>query len=226
MNTVERRRCVVLIESRALYRDCLVQTLGPLIGIDLVAIPDVVSLDGLPENVAPAMIVFSVPEGSWHEKDPNDLDVLLGSNLGVPIAILTPSIMPAHAVAVMKKGAQGYILSNTTMEIATAAIRFVAVGGTYVPASVLLPSYLPTAGAHTHAVAPSFFTARQAAVVEGLRKGKANKVIAYELAMCESTVKVHVRKIMRKLKATNRTQVAYLLNENGASVCETGKSVC
>jgi DNA-binding NarL/FixJ family response regulator len=28
--------------------------------------------------------------------------------------------------------------------------------------------------------------------------------------MCESTVKVHIRNIMKKLKATNRTQVAYL----------------
>jgi DNA-binding NarL/FixJ family response regulator len=38
----------------------------------------------------------------------------------------------------------------------------------------------------------------------------ANKLIAYELSMCESTVKVHVRNIMKKLKATNRTQVVYL----------------
>jgi DNA-binding NarL/FixJ family response regulator len=38
----------------------------------------------------------------------------------------------------------------------------------------------------------------------------ANKLIAYELNMCESTVKVHIRNIMKKLNATNRTQVAYL----------------
>ena len=57
------------------------------------------------------------------------------------------------------------------------------------------------------------FTERQAAVVEALRRGKANKLIAHELHMCESTVKVHVRKIMKKLKATNRTQVAFLTNE-------------
>jgi FixJ family two-component response regulator len=38
----------------------------------------------------------------------------------------------------------------------------------------------------------------------------ANKLIAYELNMCESTVKVHVRNIMKKLNATNRTQVAYM----------------
>jgi DNA-binding NarL/FixJ family response regulator len=56
------------------------------------------------------------------------------------------------------------------------------------------------------------FTARQAAVVEALRRGKANKIIAYELKMRESTVKVHVRNIMKKLHATNRTEVAFMAN--------------
>jgi hypothetical protein len=43
-----------------------------------------------------------------------------------------------------------------------------------------------------------------------LRRAMANKLIAYELTMCESTVKVHIRNIMKKLKATNRTKVVYL----------------
>ena len=63
------------------------------------------------------------------------------------------------------------------------------------------------------------FTRRQVAVIDALRKGKANKIIAYELNMCESTVKVHVRNIMKKLNAKNRTEVAYLasglLHEQG-----------
>jgi len=54
------------------------------------------------------------------------------------------------------------------------------------------------------------FTARQAAVLRALRQGKANKQIAYELNMREGTVKVHIRNIMRKLKAKNRTEVAVL----------------
>jgi DNA-binding NarL/FixJ family response regulator len=57
------------------------------------------------------------------------------------------------------------------------------------------------------------FTVRQTAVVKALRQGKPNKIIAYELKMKESTVKVHVRNIMRKLKAKNRTQVAYMTNQ-------------
>jgi len=60
------------------------------------------------------------------------------------------------------------------------------------------------------------FTLRQAEVVQALRKGKANKIIAYELNLRESTVKVHIRNIMKKLKATNRTEVAYKLSEPAA----------
>ena len=73
----------------------------------------------------------------------------------------------------------------------------------------------------------AIFTARQTAVLNVLCKGKANKIIAYELCMCESTVKVHVRNIMKKLKATNRTQIAYLVRElmNGKLACnETSRS--
>ena len=58
-----------------------------------------------------------------------------------------------------------------------------------------------------------YFTSRQISVIEALRKGKANKIIAYELNMKESTVKVHVRNIMRRLKASNRTEASYIASQ-------------
>ena len=51
-------------------------------------------------------------------------------------------------------------------------------------------------------------TERQRAVLRCLHAGKSNKMIARELDMRESTVKVHVRSILRKLGAINRTQAA------------------
>ena len=56
--------------------------------------------------------------------------------------------------------------------------------------------------------APSSVTTRELAVVRAIQQGKSNKIIAYELNMCESTVKVHVRNLMKKLNAKNRTDVA------------------
>jgi Bacterial regulatory proteins, luxR family len=45
-----------------------------------------------------------------------------------------------------------------------------------------------------------------------LREGKPNKLIARQLDMQESTVKVHVRNILRKLNAANRTHAALVVN--------------
>ncbi len=45
-------------------------------------------------------------------------------------------------------------------------------------------------------------------VLDRLKLGKTNKIIAHELEISESTVKVHIRNLMKKIKATNRTEVA------------------
>jgi DNA-binding NarL/FixJ family response regulator len=93
-------------------------------------------------------------------------------------------------------------------------VRLVRAGGVFVPASSLVAARRTTdAGNGAARSTGGIFTARQAAVVDALRRGKANKVIAYELKMRESTVKVHVRNIMKRLKAQNRTQVAYLVGQ-------------
>ena len=51
-------------------------------------------------------------------------------------------------------------------------------------------------------------TAREFDVLRSLREGNQNKVIAFELGISENTVKVHLRNLMKKLRASNRVQVA------------------
>ncbi len=60
-------------------------------------------------------------------------------------------------------------------------------------------------------------TPRQFEVLERLREGKPNKLIARELNMTEATVKVHVRQIMRKFGVTNRTQAVLCAVRVGAA---------
>jgi len=55
------------------------------------------------------------------------------------------------------------------------------------------------------------FTSRELELVDLLRHGMQNKRIAYELGISQSTVKAHLRSIMMKLKARNRTEVACML---------------
>jgi DNA-binding NarL/FixJ family response regulator len=115
----------------------------------------------------------------------------------------------------VKRGVRGYIPTSLESHIVIEAMRFVRAGGTYVPASVLSESTEGRKnGYHTDADEPPArlrgFTERELEVLEHLRQGKPNKIIAHELSMQESTVKIHVRRIMKKLKATNRTQAAFL----------------
>lgn len=53
-------------------------------------------------------------------------------------------------------------------------------------------------------------TRRQSVVLRGLCRGESNKEIARDLDMSEATVKVHVRQVLRKLGASNRTQAALI----------------
>lgn len=56
-------------------------------------------------------------------------------------------------------------------------------------------------------------TPREREVLERLDRGLPNKIIAYELMISCCTVKVHIRSILQKLKARNRTQAAFLARQ-------------
>jgi two-component system nitrate/nitrite response regulator NarL len=55
---------------------------------------------------------------------------------------------------------------------------------------------------------------RETVILQSLMGGDANKVIARKLEITESTIKVHVKSILRKIGAANRTQAAMWANEN------------
>jgi len=69
---------------------------------------------------------------------------------------------------------------------------------------------------------PPEFTERQYAVLTCLCLGDPNKVIGRKLGMTETTVKVHVREIMRKLGVCNRTQVAIAAARNATGSLPDG----
>ena len=102
---------------------------------------------------------------------------------------------------------RGYIPCTLGFDITIEAVRFVLAGGTYVPMDCVLAT--GSNALASSAPRPSGgVTAREASDIRALQQGKSNKVIAYELNMCESTVNVHVRNLMKKMKAKNRTDLA------------------
>jgi DNA-binding NarL/FixJ family response regulator len=126
-----------------------------------------------------------------------------------PVMIFSDADRAQHRTimrSALESGARGFVPTQTAgLPITSAAITLVNAGGTFVPADLMLTAPRGHSPGRLNRL-----TARQSAVFAHLRLGKANKIIAYELGMRESTVKVHVRNIMRKVGATNRTQAAYI----------------
>lgn len=132
-----------------------------------------------------------------------------------PIMVIGDMEDPSQVVRILEYGARGYIPTSVSLGIAIQAVRLARAGGTYVPAASLISAQQHAAKETTTSAESisGLFTERQAEVADALRRGKANKIIAYELNLCESTVKVHIRNIMKKLNARNRTEVAFKIND-------------
>ena len=104
---------------------------------------------------------------------------------------------------------------SVTPPVAMQAFTFIMSGGSFFPPAALIQttrvesSVRVIAAQGTTLVADARgLTTRQQEVLKRLSQGESNKLIGRQLKLRESTVKVHVRQIMRKLGATNRTQAA------------------
>ena len=127
----------------------------------------------------------------------------------LPLVLLSDIDDADDIVKAFGLGIRGYIPINLPIKQAVEAIRLVSTGGSYIPSSILSLSRSAAqsdTNRKEHHCAERF-SPRQMEVLQRLWQGKQNKTIAYDLKMCESTVKVHIRHIMKKLNVRNRTQV-------------------
>ncbi len=142
-----------------------------------------------------------------------NISMLLRSLSGVPLIVLSDAEdahQPETICSMLQQGAHGFIPTRSMgIPMIVAAIRLVEAGGTFAPLDILFKDGQHAAEPKTAPSRQDRLTSRQIIVLRHLQQGHANKIIAHELGMSESTVKVHVRNIMRKMGATNRTQAVY-----------------
>jgi DNA-binding NarL/FixJ family response regulator len=203
----EPENSVIIIDSRNFLRECMRRSVQSVLTIPVITMATISELESKRHRELIRLILLSIVEGNSAESV-QALRVLSALAPNAPIVVLTSERDFETMRAVISYGARGYIPMTMGFEIAIEAVRFVLAGGTYVPAEGVLsvvPSLTPPA---LRAAASGAITTREAAVIRAIHQGKPNKTIAYELNMCESTVKVHVRHIMKKMRAKNRTDVA------------------
>jgi DNA-binding NarL/FixJ family response regulator len=204
-------RRIAVIDRMAMTRECLRFMLQSNVRdcrIEAVPVPAMLS------RVRPDVVLLniqSVPIEADQVRD--DIAEIRRIHEDALIIVIADNDDSHSAREAMRLKLRGYVPTSQGTEIVVAALRLVLVGGTFVP-DVLIAEYtakttaLPTATPML--ASPAVLTEREQEVLDRLRPGMQNKNIAFDLNISESTVKVHIRNIMKKLKATNRTQVAFL----------------
>ncbi|XJN85294.1 LuxR C-terminal-related transcriptional regulator [Mesorhizobium terrae] len=210
-------RAVAMIDTRMLGRECFAQSIAAQnTGLEVRAFASIEewkSKRSLHPNIS--AILFNIGGRKISESSvAEELRGLTTEFQDTPVIVMADSDELPQILKALECGARGYIPSSVNIGICVEAISLALAGGVFVPASSVLAmrKALEAGGETIHPMA-GMFTLRQTEVAEALRRGKANKIIAYELHLRESTVKVHIRNIMKKLRATNRTEVAFKIND-------------
>jgi DNA-binding NarL/FixJ family response regulator len=197
-----------VIDEKSFTRECITMCLQALGGrFDIV--PFATCDDFLQSGKCLDLILYHAHEDNA-TCDNNNQTLLSFKHLlnMIPVIILSDSDNLDTLIEMFESGARGFIpTASTTVEQVIEIIGLVKVGGIFVPPSTLSLRRIKSQSLIAQPAPSNQFTHSELAILDRLKLGKANKIIAHELGVSESTVKVHIGRIMRKLKVTNRTQV-------------------
>ncbi len=163
--------------------------------------PDVVLMDlnmtGLSGLEAMQLIVEDMPE--------------------VAVLMLTVSEEAEDLSTALKNGARGYLLKNIEADYLTQAIQRAAAGEPVI-ADAMTAKLVMQFRSGMNMPQPAEkekLTPRERETMVCVARGESNKEIARNLNVAESTVKIHVQNILKKLSLSSRVQIAVYAVERG-----------
>ena len=135
------------------------------------------------------------------------------------VIMLTVSEDAEDLLDALRAGARGYLLKNIETDFLLDSIRR-AVNGESVMSSQMASKLAdtmraPQKGAAAAEISPGKLSPREREIIVMLARGASNKEIARSLDLAESTVKIHVQGILRKLNIVSRVQAAVYAVEHG-----------
>jgi DNA-binding NarL/FixJ family response regulator len=209
---------LALIDPSRLRRECLKLALAQHNAswrvIDMATAQEAVRLAEAGQNFDLLLIGAATSD----HVDLDEIETLRGVLSEAPIVVVAESENPHRARMILKAGTRGFLPTSLSLKVLMGALDLVMAGGVYVPSSLIEPSQ-PRATAEPAARGGrepwSELTRRQRDVLGLISQGKSNKLIADALSMSESTVKAHVKQIIKRLHVANRTQAALLATGMG-----------
>ena len=162
-----------------------------------------------------------------HMPGVSGVDALPGIRQVAPAArvlMLTVSEAPQDLAAALRGGACGYLLKTMDSDMLTAAILRTMAGESVVSpemTSKLVAAFQSSQAEPAAAPVPAeadpldSLSPRERQILEQIAQGASNKEVARTLGIAETTVKIHVQHILRKLNLSSRVQAAVFLAGRG-----------
>ena len=129
----------------------------------------------------------------------------------VPVVVLTDERDPRTLAACLNAGAAAFLLKDISLEALIHSLKLAMMGQKVMPtdlAAALINGAVGVAPMDSKRIEEYGLSDREQEILRCLVYGDANKVIANRLNITEATVKVHMKSLLRKIKAGNRTQAA------------------
>ena len=144
------------------------------------------------------------------------LQLMLQDCPDTAILMLSVSEDAEDLTVALKAGASGYLIKNIDTDFLLRAIRRAADGELVIAEAMTskLMAQLQRAPETVPASELDKLTPREREIIECLARGESNKTIARSLDLAESTVKIHVQNLLKKLKLTSRVQAAVFAVEH------------
>jgi DNA-binding NarL/FixJ family response regulator len=219
---------LVIIEQHVLARTCIINILKrELTGFEIV---EMATTSGLSWFSGRDIRLIALNIGDKDTTDPAievSLAFLAEFCPKASVALLANRDDETTISAAMQRGVRGFFPKSIPVEVAIAGLRLVLAGGVYRPLPIVgqsgtsslktLSEHLDVPevceihegnGATTPAPERTMvdLTPREQHVLDALKLGLPNKLIAVRLNLSENTVKMHIQRIMRKCSARNRTE--------------------
>jgi len=126
-----------------------------------------------------------------------------------PVVIISAETEKQVILQTIAYGAVGFIAKSSARNVIGEAIKSIFEGNVYLPADIIRSQSTISTPKEFEVSSEKMFllTRRELMVLKHLTKGEANKQIAFNLNISETTVKSHVSSILKKLGASNRVKV-------------------
>jgi len=160
------------------------------------------------ENEAPDLVLYAHPHGE--EDSANAVQSIRTSLPDTRVLVIADSLVAQECYACLSAGVNGYLLSDISKDALQHSMQLILLGETVFAtelAKLWMNGGLERGTTPVRALEHNL-TPREGEILECLPKGESNKLIARRLGITESTVKIHMKSLLRKINVQNRTQAA------------------